>query len=577
MDDGHGIERLGLLGSAIAAREVRVAATAPDDPAWTDGTTVFIDPAGEPRSQVTALAVQASLLAAGSLAADVVRKLRTSRSATRRYLAIEGHRALALNEAYLPWAVRATIDRDVASSVDGIDGSLAIAFGRVPVPPAPSCFGTIRPHQLLAAVERSGSADRAVDAGHRPGNVTSLPDMEDTDDDADDPRNTGQLLNSPVGGGGPVGRLLQRLFAQTRERAGGGPPGPDAPTRMGRARPGGSGSGVVTGSAAAALEADTEPGRARLTYPEWNVHRNRYRPAWCTVIECDPPVGDRDPMTMPDGLTMRRPLARLGMGLERCRRQPQGDDIDIDAAVEARVEALAGCSPSEALYVESLRRRRDLSVQILLDVSGSAGQPGPMGRPVHEHQRQAAAELTTALHDLGDRVALHAFNSQGRASVRVMRIKGFDEGLDSRVGQRLGDLVPGAYTRLGAAIRHGAAMAEEQGGTSRRLLVVISDGFAYDHGYEGRYGEADARRALAETRRRGVGCLCLSVGAGVEAAALRRVFGTAAHASVPWVGQLPPIIAPLFRSAMRSAEAQRRVYQRTERTRERLEIERRAS
>ena len=118
---------------------------------------------------------------------------------------------------------------------------------------------------------------------------------------------------------------------------------------------------------------------------------------------------------------------------------------------------------------------------------------------------------------------------------------------------------------------------EEQGGTSRRLLVVISDGFAYDHGYEGRYGEADARRALAETRRRGVGCLCLSVGAGVEAAALRRVFGTAAHASVPTVGQLPPIIGPLFRSALRSAEAQRRVYQRTERTRERLEIERRTS
>jgi nitric oxide reductase activation protein len=107
--------------------------------------------------------------------------------------------------------------------------------------------------------------------------------------------------------------------------------------------------------------------------------------------------------------------------------------------------------------------------------------------------------------------------------------------------------------------------------------VVLSDGFAYDHGYEGRYGEADARRALAETRRRGVGCLCLSIGAGIEAAALRRVFGTAAHASVPTVGQLPPLIGPLFRAAIRSAEAQRRVFQRTERTRERLEIERRAS
>ena len=34
---------------------------------------------------------------------------------------------------------------------------------------------------------------------------------------------------------------------------------------------------------------------------------------------------------------------------------------------------------------------------------------------------------------------------------------------------------------------------EQRSGTPRRLLVVLSDGFAYDHGYEGRYGEADAR------------------------------------------------------------------------------------
>jgi nitric oxide reductase activation protein len=279
-------------------------------------------------------------------------------------------------------------------------------------------------------------------------------------------------------------------------------------------------------------------------------------------------------MEMPDGLELRRSLGRLGMGLDRCRRRPQGDDIDLDAAVEARVDTLAGGAATDALYIESLRRRRDLSVLILLDVSGSAAEPGSGGRSVHEHQRLAAATLTTALSDLGDRVALCAFNSHGRSSVRVLRVKDFDDRLDRRVAQRLGGLAPAAYTRLGAAIRHGATVAEQRGGTPRRLLVVLSDGFAYDHGYEGRYGEADARRALVEARRRGVGCLCLSVGAGVEAGALRRVFGTAAHASVPATRHLPRIAAPLFASAIRSAEAQRRAYQRTERTRERLAVER---
>ena len=52
-------------------------------------------------------------------------------------------------------------------------------------------------------------------------------------------------------------------------------------------------------------------------------------------------------------------------------------------------------------------------------------------------------------------------------------------------------------------IRHGSAVLEARGGTSRRLLVVLSDGLAYDHGYERTYGAADARRALIEARRRG--------------------------------------------------------------------------
>ena len=212
------------------------------------------------------------------------------------------------------------------------------------------------------------------------------------------------------------------------------------------------------------------------------------------MIEVTPKL---DEPFMPEGAqTLRRALARLGVAVERRHRQLQGDDIDIDAAVEARVETLAGSAPDESVYIDSVRRRRDLSVLILLDISGSAGEPSVTGAAVHELQRRAAAALTVALHDLGDRVALFAFHSQGRAAVSVVPIKRFDDPLDTLVFRRVGGLVPGAYTRLGAAIRHGAAVVEAHGGTPRRLLVVVSDGFAYDYGYEGAYGEADARRRV---------------------------------------------------------------------------------
>jgi nitric oxide reductase NorD protein len=262
------------------------------------------------------------------------------------------------------------------------------------------------------------------------------------------------------------------------------------------------------------------------------------------------------------------------MDLERRRRQLQGDEIDVDAAVESRVQALAGSPPDEAVYIDTVRNRRDLAVLLLLDVSGSAGEASETGLPVHEHQRAAAASLAHVLHELGDRVAVFAFRSQGRSAVQLIPVKRFDGDFDEVVRRRLGGLVPGAYTRLGAAIRHGTAVLEREGGMSRRLLVVLSDGFAYDHGYEGAYGEADARRALAEARRRGMGCLCLSVGGGTDVDALARVFGTAAHASIPRAELLPAVVGPLFRAALRSAELQRRLFQRSERTRERLKIER---
>ena len=41
------------------------------------------------------------------------------------------------------------------------------------------------------------------------------------------------------------------------------------------------------------------------------------------------------------------------------------------------------------------------------------------------------------------------------------------------------------------------------------------------------------------------------------AEALRRVFGSAAHATIPRTEQLGQVIGPLFRSALRSAEVQR--------------------
>jgi hypothetical protein len=553
-DDGDGPQRLALLVSALAGRTVVVASGAPGEPAWTDGITVFIDAEASSVRQLESATVQASLLASGSLAPDLMRKLVRRPGLARRYLAVEGQRALAANDDLLPYAVRSLIDLDLASRTTSPTESLSVAAARGDIADPPATFGLIRARSLVST---HAAAAHAESRGPHSPRRDAKKELAKLDDDAADGQDVEDPFSSPVGGGGAIGKLLQLLLRRVRQLGGGGPPGAETPTH--RSPDGIRGAGAVTSTSAGASEVDDVDDSEGRKYPEWDVHRRRYRHDWCTVQESDPPRKQGHSFERPDVHALRRPLTRLGIGLDRCHRQTQGDDIDVDAAVEARVEMLAGSAPGEAVYLDSLRRRRDLAVLVLLDISGSSSEAGTFGQTVHEQQRAAAAALTVALHDLGDRVALYAYQSQGRSAVHMLPVKRFDENLGAVVMQRLGSLTPGAYSRLGAAIRHGTAVISEKAGTSRRLLVVLSDGLAYDHGYERVYGAADARRALGEARRQGIGCLCLTIGAGTDTADLGRVFGSAAHASIPKPRQLADVIGPLFRAALRSADLRRKV------------------
>ena len=548
------LPQLEMLASALSGQPVAVAATEPGQPCWTNRRTIFVDPNSPPTARLTAITVQACLIAADSLQPAITRKLSTHRAAVRRYLAIEGHRALAANQTWLPPAVRTLIDDDLASRTDSPAASLDIALSRQPIPDPPADFGVLRPRKVV--VDKRADHGPGPAGEHTPRRQQDKGLQELADDDIADDQDMQDPFTSPVGGGGVLGKLLARMLSVVRQLSGGGQPGADTPTH--RTRAGATGSTAVVSNARSATETDDPFAPHGATYPEWNMRERRYRPQWCTVHEIEPPnTGAAAHIARDIGL--RKPLARLGVGLQRSRRQAQGDDIDIDAAVEAQVETRAEAPSAEEVYLDTLRRRRDLGVLVLLDVSGSTAEPGTHGQTVHQQQRTTAAALTVALHDLGDRVALYAFASQGRSMVEVTPVKRFDDHLDTRTMQRLQAITPGAFSRLGAAIRHGTAVVEKHAGTPRRLLVVISDGLAYDHGYERDYGAADARRALAEARRRGTGCLCLTIGASTDVAALRHVFGSTAHATIARPEDLKGVVGPLFRSALRSAEARRRL------------------
>src|SRR6201994_2651586 len=482
--DADLLHDFGMFATAFAGRPVAVDGQLPGDPPWTDGQTVFIDTSAPFRTNLAALAVQASMIAAGSLDPDFVRPMARHSRLARRYLAIEGHRALVANAAVLPRVLTSLGAADVAARSGSPADSLTVASGKGQIDDPPAEFGIIRATKVLAVSARAAKQAEAEAPAHVPRREQSqqLTDLgDDENDDSDDP----DLFTSPVGGGGFIGKWLKKMLSSARKTgSGGGPPGADTPTH--RINSGKRGANAVSSLASASGENVIDhlvDLRSRgVKYPEWDFSRKSYRPEWCTVFEIEAATKGSASLAIDSAIGVRRPLARLGMGLHRRHRQFQGDDIDIDPAEQARVAGQAGAVTDEAVFLGSLRRRRDLAVLLLRDISGSTAEPGTVGRTVHQQQRAAIANLTVALHDLGDRVALYAYYSQGRTAVNLVPVKRFDDHLDARIIRRLNSLEPGAYSRLGAAIRHGSAVLETRGGTSRRVLGGVCGGPCFHHG-----------------------------------------------------------------------------------------------
>ena len=205
---GDRLQALGMLASALAGRPVAVAELPPGEPSWTDGQTIFVGGS----AKLEAIAVHASMLAAGSLDPGVVRPLVRHPRLARRFLAIEGHRALIANSELLPGVLASVGDRRIAGRSDSPADSLSIAAGRTVIDdPAPQ-FGVIRAAKVLAASSQSAKEQDQETPGHVPrGRGTK--ELEEFDDDEIDDSDDPDMFTSPVGGGGFIGKWLKKMLS----------------------------------------------------------------------------------------------------------------------------------------------------------------------------------------------------------------------------------------------------------------------------------------------------------------------------------------------------------------------------
>ena len=303
-------------------------------------------------------------------------------------------------------------------------------------------------------------------------------------------------------------------------------------------------------------DAEREALSAEFTYPEWDARGATYLPAHTRVLASlaepgpDIPSFRDDPRAMARIRAVRKQFEALRPGRILTSGHRDGDELDMDRAVRARVDFSATGESCDRVWLQARPEKRDLAVSILLDVSRSteAAVPGhrAAGRAVIDVEREALAALAWGLDACGDSFAIHAFSSLRRARVFVQEAKAFDEPMSRVVERRIGGLHPGFYTRLGAAIRHLSRDLSRQA-RKRRLLLVITDGKPndLDH-YEGRHGIEDSRKAVLEARRAGHAVFGITIDKGARAW-FPRIFGQNGFAVIANPDRLTQTLPQIYR------------------------------
>jgi len=280
-------------------------------------------------------------------------------------------------------------------------------------------------------------------------------------------------------------------------------------------------------------ELGEDTGDAVYYYDEWDCHISDYRVKWCRLQEkgLEAGAGDFVARTLESYADLVAEVRKQFQMLkpERFKKIPhleRGEEIDLNAAIEALVDRRAGQSPSEKIYIEKNRKERDFSTLFLLDMSASTDERvnrrekiatslPSTEKKVIDIEKEALVVMAEALEEIGDEYAIFGFSGYGRKQVDFYTIKNFHEAYGEEAKGRFEKIQPQRSTRMGPVIRHAV---EKMAGRESKIknLILISDGYPQDYDYgEDRSGKEyalqDTMMALEEAARRNIRTFCITV------------------------------------------------------------------
>ena len=291
-------------------------------------------------------------------------------------------------------------------------------------------------------------------------------------------------------------------------------------------------------------------------YDEWDYLNRTYLRAWCRVFEQPLGTDGEDDIAPLKAVirayqnTVQRQLEQIRpTGLERIRRVQDGDELDLNAVIEARQDIRAGQSADERVYSRKERVQRDVSAIFLVDLSASTDDPihppeprdwsnyeedesdtragwyasfdeieeeqEEPGRKIIDLEREAMVVMAAALEALGDSYGIYGFSGYSKDNVELFIAKEPDDAFSHTTLKSIAAMAPKGSTRMGPAIRH-ATQKLMNTGSAMKVLMVISDGFPQDCDYgpvrgNHDYGVEDTAKALQESQQKGIETFCMTV------------------------------------------------------------------
>jgi nitric oxide reductase NorD protein len=281
-------------------------------------------------------------------------------------------------------------------------------------------------------------------------------------------------------------------------------------------------------------------------YNEWNFKRQHYHKNWCVLreLEIKPVYDDFVETTLDKYKGLLKSLCHtfeILRGEDKLlKRQVNGDDIDIDALVEAWGDAKSGLEMTNRVFTKKHKVERNVAVIFMVDMSGSTKGW------INDAERESLILLSEVLQILGDRFAIYGFSGMTRKRCESYKIKTFDEDYNEEIKGRIANIKPQDYTRMGVFIRHMTRLFSEVD-ASTKLLITLSDGKPDDYDtYRGEYGVEDTRQALYEAHRDGIHSYCITIDEQARDY-LPHMYGAANYSVISDVAQLPLKVSDIYR------------------------------